>query len=193
MKTRSDGWLPYEDARLAEIVIEYIRTGKTQLQAFDAIAEVVGRTSAACGFRWNSQVRKQFEDSIKQAKKERKTATMHKTVSVKAVEEESQPSSFAIEDVIRLLTDMKREYKIMESEVHRLKKILQENNEEMHALKTQNEELIKKMNTDQTISSDYQELLKIIERARQMKLIEDTDLDQKFTMDVNGNLERIAT
>jgi len=70
--TRQDAWAEDEDILLAETILRYIRQGKTQLDAFKEVAKNLSRTPAACGFRWNSTIRKQYTDAINQAKKERK-------------------------------------------------------------------------------------------------------------------------
>ncbi|MFL6518201.1 MAG: RsfA family transcriptional regulator, partial [Bacillus sp. (in: firmicutes)] len=70
--TRQDAWSQDEDLLLAEVVLRHIREGGTQLQAFEEVGKQLTRTSAACGFRWNSFVRKQYKSGIELAKKQRK-------------------------------------------------------------------------------------------------------------------------
>jgi prespore-specific regulator len=70
--SRQDGWSQDEDVYLAEVVLRHIREGSTQLKAFEEVGKGVSRTPAACGFRWNSYVRKQYLDGIELAKKARK-------------------------------------------------------------------------------------------------------------------------
>src|SRR3954470_22413538 len=70
--TRQDAWSQDEDLLLAEVVLRHIREGGTQLQAFEEVGKQLSRTSAACGFRWNSYVRKQYKSGIELAKKQRK-------------------------------------------------------------------------------------------------------------------------
>lgn len=72
MKVRSDAWTHEDDLLLAETVLRYIREGGTQLQAFEEVGDKLNRTSAACGFRWNAEIRKQYEQAIQIAKKQRK-------------------------------------------------------------------------------------------------------------------------
>src|SRR5690606_16634074 len=54
------------------IVLAHIRDGSTQLQAFEAAGRKLKRTAAACGFRWNSNIRKQYKEAIDLAKKQKK-------------------------------------------------------------------------------------------------------------------------
>ena len=69
---RQDAWTHDEDLLLAEVVLRHIREGSTQLKAFEEVGKQLSRTSAACGFRWNSFVRKQYKSGIELAKKQRK-------------------------------------------------------------------------------------------------------------------------
>ena len=69
---RQDAWTPDDDLLLAEVTLRHIREGGTQLGAFEEVGEKLGRTSAACGFRWNSFVRKKYEAAIQIAKAQRK-------------------------------------------------------------------------------------------------------------------------
>ncbi|MBU5266005.1 RsfA family transcriptional regulator [Virgibacillus proomii] len=70
--TRQDAWTKDEDILLADTVLRYIREGKTQLEAFKEVAQKLSRTPAACGFRWNATIRKQYEQEVQSAKEERK-------------------------------------------------------------------------------------------------------------------------
>lgn len=69
---RQDAWSDAEDQLLAETVLSYIQSGRTQLEAFREISERLSRTKAACGFRWNALIRKQYENEIEKAKRIRK-------------------------------------------------------------------------------------------------------------------------
>lgn len=68
---RQDAWTEEDDLILAEVTLRHIREGSTQLAAFDEVGERIGRTPAACGFRWNSCVRKRYEEAIRLAKAQR--------------------------------------------------------------------------------------------------------------------------
>lgn len=59
-KKRKDSWTVEDDKVLADTVLTFIREGKTQLQAFEKTAAILGRTKQACGFRWNKTLRKQY-------------------------------------------------------------------------------------------------------------------------------------
>jgi len=72
--SRSDAWTPEDDVTLAELVLKHIREGSTQLIAFDEAASLLGRTSAACGYRWNGVVRRHYDEAIRDAKQVRRKA-----------------------------------------------------------------------------------------------------------------------
>ncbi|WP_202076933.1 RsfA family transcriptional regulator [Caldalkalibacillus salinus] len=69
--TRQDAWSEDDDLLLAEVVLRHIREGSTQLNAFEEVGQRLSRTAAACGFRWNSLVRKKYESAIQIAKAQR--------------------------------------------------------------------------------------------------------------------------
>ncbi|MEK4529748.1 hypothetical protein NST38_30560 [Paenibacillus sp. FSL H8-0104] len=71
METRKDSWDVEADLLLAQTVLQYIETGSTQLKAFEEASEKLNRSKAACGFRWNSALRKQYEKDIEEAKRTR--------------------------------------------------------------------------------------------------------------------------
>nr|WP_149454469.1 hypothetical protein [Pasteuria penetrans] len=68
---RQDAWTEEDDMELARVTLRHIEEGGTQLSAFEEVARKLGRTPAACGFRWNSSVRKSFETAIQIAKAKR--------------------------------------------------------------------------------------------------------------------------
>lgn len=101
---RQDAWTEEEDIILAETVISYIREGKTQLEAFKEIALRLQRTSAACGFRWNATIRKQYLEAIDTAKLERKQGNKNNQITFSAGSEDP------LEIAISYLKKAKRNY-----------------------------------------------------------------------------------
>lgn len=72
MKSRQDAWTHEDDLLLAETVLRHIRDGSTQSAAFEEIGDKLNRTKAACGYRWNTEVRDKFLEAFELAKKQRK-------------------------------------------------------------------------------------------------------------------------
>ena len=72
VKTRQDAWTHENDVLLAETVLRHVREGSTQLNAFEEVGDLLNRTSAACGFRWNAVIRHKYEHALQLAKKYRK-------------------------------------------------------------------------------------------------------------------------
>src|SRR5690625_1131650 len=72
VKVRQDAWSHEDDLLLAETVLRHIREGSTQLNAFEEVGDKLNRTSAACGFRWNAEIRNKYESAIDLAKRQRK-------------------------------------------------------------------------------------------------------------------------
>ncbi|MEQ2526308.1 hypothetical protein WMO40_06305 [Bacillaceae bacterium CLA-AA-H227] len=63
MKSRKDKWTEEENQMLRSIVLEHIQMGATKTAAFKRAASVLGRTSAACGYRWNHVLNQTKEPS----------------------------------------------------------------------------------------------------------------------------------
>lgn len=68
-KRRKDQWTATDDEKLAEIVIQSVQNGKTQLEAFEEAAQVLNRTKQACGFRWNKTLRQQYGQMLNSVRK----------------------------------------------------------------------------------------------------------------------------
>lgn len=105
--TRQDAWTKDEDIILAETVLRFIREGRTQLEAFKEVASQLSRTSAACGFRWNATIRKQYQNAIQLAKEERKSGLRKAPPSSNNNESEER---YTIESAILLLEKMKTNF-----------------------------------------------------------------------------------
>ncbi|WP_251549049.1 RsfA family transcriptional regulator [Neobacillus muris] len=205
--TRQDAWSQDEDLLLAEVVLRHIREGGTQLQAFEDVGKQLSRTAAACGFRWNSFVRKQYKSGIELAKKQRKelkkqaVSTPFQQTSETAEsksEEISETAYLAVNgitysEVIQFLEDLQKkaeETVKAEDERNRANERIKELEKKTYYLAAENERLTKNL---KAIEEDYRSLMEIMERARKMVVLQDEDKQKKvkFQMDKNGNLERI--
>jgi prespore-specific regulator len=204
--TRQDAWSQDEDLLLAEVVLRHIREGGTQLQAFEEVGKQLSRTSAACGFRWNSFVRKQYKSGIELAKKQRKELKKHTvTNEVKVQTEELLPREeiqgfnkpngdpITFTGVIHFLEQLNKRAEDSASneeakEMSYLK--IKDLEKKVYSLGAENERLTKSL---RAIEEDYRSLIEIMERARKMVVLQDEDRQQKvkFQMDKNGNLERV--
>lgn len=69
---RSDEWTKREDEFLVQTILEYVRYGKTQLEAFEDIGDKLDRSAAACGFRWNKELRKNYTEELRIARRKRR-------------------------------------------------------------------------------------------------------------------------
>ena len=204
--TRQDAWSQDEDLLLAEVVLRHIREGGTQLQAFEEVGKKLSRTSAACGFRWNSYVRKQYKSGIELAKRQRKelkkqVVTIEGEVIQDSVKVETVSSPVGCEQgttitfpaVIHFLEGIHQKVEDWASyEVDRKNSLdkIKELEKKTFYLAAENERLSKNL---KAIEEDYRSLIEIMERARKMVVLQDEDRQQKvkFQMDKNGNLERV--
>jgi RsfA family transcription factor len=131
--TRQDAWTDDEDILLAETVLRYIREGKTQLEAFKEVAKQLSRTSAACGFRWNATIRKEYQEEIQRAKEERKQGGRKLVWNTDDLKLDHEKHT--IESAIMLLEKMKSNFAehqdLAKKEQEKLLKKLEEENKKL--------------------------------------------------------------
>ncbi|PLR69639.1 MULTISPECIES: RsfA family transcriptional regulator [Bacillaceae] len=198
--TRQDAWTLDEDLMLAEVVLRHIRDGGTQLAAFEEVGQKLSRTAAACGFRWNSYVRKQYKSAIEMAKSQRKKVRKQET-EADAVMSESMPinetltqglNTITFNEVISFLksyensaneTDLKNENEKLTIRIGQL---------EQHIEKLQSEKETLHRNL-QIVEEDYMALIEMMERARKMIVLRNDEPGRKanFQMNHNSHLEKI--
>jgi prespore-specific regulator len=203
--TRQDAWNQDEDLLLAEVVLRHIREGSTQLHAFEEVGKQLSRTSAACGFRWNSYVRKQYKSGIEIAKKQRKELKKQVTNLVTSPEKvDSLPENAKVDkkkveldisfqqvmDFLLNLNNHAENYKLEKEENKKRQDNMIDLEKKIYYLASENEKLSLEL---KTIENDYRSLIEIMERARKMVVLQEEERQPKvkFQMDKNGNLERI--
>ncbi|MDM5213489.1 RsfA family transcriptional regulator [Peribacillus sp. NJ4] len=200
---RQDAWTHDEDLLLAEVVLRHIREGSTQLKAFEEVGKQLSRTSAACGFRWNSFVRKQYKSGIELAKKQRKEQVVidpdverdssavveNNTIEQKTPQQEEN-ESITLQEVILYLTKMDEFFQLDNKEKERISERSLFLERENVRLKEENALLKENL---KAVEEDYRALMQIMERARKLSVQEDEKMNPKvsFQMDKNGNLERV--
>ena len=211
--TRQDAWTQDEDLLLAEVVLRHIREGGTQLQAFEEVGRKLSRTAAACGFRWNSSIRKQYKSGIEVAKKQRKAIKKNPDGEIdpignrveskfeheEKIEKESShtvktdTTEFIFKDIISYLN--KLYIRAIESSDYQ--ENLMQYEEKIRSLEQQLENIYMEKNRLAKelyeMEHDYKALIEIMERARKMVVLKEEEFAQKtrFQMDKNGNLEKL--
>jgi len=176
--SRQDAWTQDEDLILAEFVLRHIREGSTQLVAFEEVGKKLMRTSAACGFRWNSFVRKQYSAGIELAKKQRKENKKNQlkgktnfAVEVETVEENTpKTETMKLIDVITFLESLQSNTSSKSESDERMKKEIQSLKEENKALQTEVVELEGKLHV---LEQEYRALIEIMDKARKLVLLDD--------------------
>ncbi|GIO27642.1 RsfA family transcriptional regulator [Ornithinibacillus bavariensis] len=214
-KVRQDAWSHEDDLLLAETVLRHIREGSTQLNAFEEVGDKLNRTSAACGFRWNAEIRKKYINAIDLAKRQRKEkkralekarkASRSTIVSFqpnyesRSDQEEgivpvAAESTITLETVIQFLNQLKKDYYASNQSKVSYEQAQRENvmlKEKIAKLEKQLSDTEREL---ETIQEDYKVFVQIMDRARKMTVLEDqgTFKAPAFRMDKNGNLEQIA-
>lgn len=197
VNSRQDGWSHDEDSLLAETVLTYIKSGSTQLKAFEEVGRKLSRTAAACGFRWNSCVRKQYQEQIHQAKLQR-----HPTSDIAdnflgdkgcydcKIQSDSQATEINFETCLEFLQTLAK--KLKEYQLEDIEAAAHENQQlrKKVALLARERDNVEKQCTE--IREDYKTLLSYFEKARKLALSDTTEVNRtRFQMDQNGNLERV--
>jgi len=211
-KIRQDAWSHEDDLLLAETVLRHIRDGSTQLNAFDEVGDILNRTSAACGFRWNAEVRSKYVDAIELAKRQRKEKKRQMAIQLKkrpVLHEEIiqdvsnhphieslqlEENQLTMHEVIQFL----QQYASRQIDTNSLQTKLASLEEENKRLKDtllSTEQMLEKTNKKlKIVEEDYQTFIQIMDRARKLTVLED-DVDMQsptFKMDKNGNLQQIS-
>ena len=198
---RQDAWSQDEDVVLAEVVLRHIRDGSTQLKAFEEVGKRLARTSAACGFRWNSFVRQQYKSGIELAKKQRKGNKQQAVDHTKDVQETKlavveksearQGESITIEEIILFLSQINEHTAVNQEQNEKLLAEARVLSCENDKLQMENKHLLNQLTI---LEEDYRTLLSIMERARKLTVLEEEKNSPKvkFQMDKNGNLERVS-
>lgn len=159
---RKDKWTAEDDSFLAETVLRHIQSGSSQLMAFEQASARLNRTSAACGFRWNSELRKHYEDAIRKAKQERllnkkgqaPAPAQPDIVLSRDASEPSQSDESPLRAVSQYIEELEEKVKLQQSEIARLKEKLHQERPEL------------------LVSEDLHHLMKILKHARDLGFLE---------------------
>lgn len=212
MKMRQDAWTGEEDLLLAETVLRHIREGSTQLKAFDEVGDQLNRTSAACGFRWNAEVRQSYEEAVQIARKQRKELKREQAVKPKPQVSRLEPKkkvvieaefsedaitnepSLTMQDVISFLQNIEQNnphIEKLQAENGTLRNQLETVQKTNHQLEKKLEALQKQQ---QSVQEDYETLVRIMDRARKLVLLDEPkeQMAPIFKMDQNGNLDIVS-
>ncbi|KEZ49979.1 MULTISPECIES: RsfA family transcriptional regulator [Metabacillus] len=196
--TRQDAWTQDEDLMLAEIVLRQIREGGTQLAAFEDVGRKLSRTAAACGFRWNSYVRKQYKSAIEIAKTQRKQLRSQepndqpqKQASSTADHEPAEAGALTLGDVIAFLQNYENSGSPagLKSENEKLAQRIKQLEHDLEQAKSEKETI---HNNLKMVEEDYMMLIEMMEKARNIAVMRDDERSRKvnFQVDQNGKIER---
>ena len=204
VKVRQDAWSHEDDLLLAETVLRHVREGSTQLNAFEEVGDHLNRTSAACGFRWNAEVRKKYNNAMdlaKRQRKEKKRAIANKPV-IKLSEHYSnehqslpqKDSVLTMDEVIHFLQNVNINFQETNQSKFALEQTQSENQRYLERIRELEQELAKSKQQLDAVQEDYQVFIQIMDRARKMTVLDDQGSlkSPKFRMDQNGHLEQLA-
>lgn len=153
---RKDNWSNEDDQFLANTVLDYIRNGKTQLQAFTDVGVILKRTAAACGFRWNDTVRHRYSEAIARAKKEKHIK--------KANPKRSNQNNNSFDKLIEYLIQSQQDYMETELKIKNIRNKITE-----LTIEIEERRIEQSIDTTQNRTA----LLQLISKAEQLGLFED--------------------
>ncbi len=196
---RQDAWTTEDDAALAEIVLKHIRDGSTQLAGFNEASIQLGRTAAACGFRWNACVRKQYRGHIELAKEDRKECKSQQIQAQMEGGDYDHPTATLMSwaQVLRFLRQEKNTAQQWASRWRAAERDRNDWRSKFHELEISHgnlqDEHRQLLRDFEVVSQDYRSLVDIVERARKAAFLDGEDLTQGFMyrIDEYGNLERL--
>lgn len=172
-------WTEEEDRLLAESVLRSVKEGGSQLDAFQEVAEKIGRTPGACGFRWNAVIRKQEAEAFRKAKKQRMENQLKRKRS----------PSFTINDVIRHLKEFEREYLSTRKRLSDLEKKLAKKEEKLKVAEEEHSRLTEEWKAFESFQNEikdrYTSLLRLFQMARHLEKpegpVEETEYEESGT------------
>ncbi|WP_145413373.1 hypothetical protein [Paenibacillus xylanexedens] len=141
---RRDEWNNEDDKLLVSTVLHYIRTGKTQLQAFKDVGEKLLRTPAACGFRWNSNLRHKNINHIILAKQDKLKAKMKiEKYSIKTISMDD--IIFALKQSTQALQRIESLKQSVSTQIHNVSIEIDRSRSELLMTSNQNREALAKL------------------------------------------------
>lgn len=170
---RVNTWTEKADATLARIVLQNIESGETQLKGFQQAGAILGRTVAACGYRWNGVLRRNYRNDIDKARQIRNVQKRAKADSTNTLQPRTQSitSSEAMRDAIGFLQNFETDFRRAEALVAKLER----ERDELAGRVRELEEFAEnhQQNTSAPLSaerlhSDAQTLVEILQRAKNL-------------------------
>lgn len=155
-------WSEEEDYYLRDEVLRSISEGTSQLDAFEKVGKELGRTSGACGFRWNAVLRQQNPIAYTEAKKKRVYTQLQK---------KRRPQVTTFPSLYHSLQQAEKDWNSLKEEYQSLQRQVEKRETQLQQLKKENVQL-KNSHANapafqQEMMDRYQELLELVQRLQQ--------------------------
>lgn len=192
-------WTEEEERFLGETIVKYIESGDTIGNAIKKISKDLNRTQAACRFRWHKVIQFRFKASLEIAREQGKKNTPIEEESMSKTESINFESPFVgftqnLDSILQQIYQLQNELRYLEERYSEKNQLVQMLTEENNRIKRENNNLQNQLDQvdkrSLAITKDYKTMIEILNRARQMSLVPDSNT-QAFQMDLNGNLQRI--
>jgi prespore-specific regulator len=168
-----DSWTTEEDELLAETVIQHIKNGSTQIKAFEEAGKKLTRTAAACGFRWNSVVRKKYQKEVEEAKQERKSKKREQKKE-QVISQQQAPTNPIIGQLnLSMVIEYLRLLETSELDTEKLKRELEQERREKEEIKEKFHSLQKE---HEQLKSEFQSLQRMLEQVREVVVVKQEEV-----------------
>jgi prespore-specific regulator len=135
--------------------------GSTQLSAFEEVGKKLGRTSGACGFRWNAVLRQRDPDSYSEAKKKRVSRQLRN-------KQGQQMKGFS--RIASFIREVEKDWLNLKEDVVKLSRELEKKEEKVRELREENRRLTEEKRSyewyQQEVKEKYQSLLQMLRELR---------------------------
>lgn len=145
-----------EDKLLTDLVLTCMKNGGTQTSAFQVAAVKLGRTIAACSFRWNSTLKRKYA-------LEKNYENSRLKYNPKKIPQGKENSTLIINEPISKEIPSNNLIKEISDYINELEEKIEHQQKEIEKLREQT-----KINRDRLIASDdLQKIISIISNAKQ--------------------------
>jgi len=198
-KTRAR-WTPSEDETLVNVIRRHVESGSSLTAAFAAAAELLpGRSAAACGFRWNTELKNHYTLPVqpRRGRRQRQAAPAGGLASASAESAALAKGSAKATQLPAALSQLLDAAPKVQVLFANLSQELNHCRDRMKVMEKENKTLRQRIAalealSDAAAQADLETLYRLLQRARQMNLTshapEGAVVYERLDSDVNTNI-----
>ena len=194
-------WTPSEDETLVDVIRRHLESGSSLTAAFAEAAELLpGRSAAACGFRWNTELKNHYTLPVQPRRGRRQrqaaaagngaSAPAETTPAAKGAVKSAQQLPAALSQLLDAAPKVQVLFANLSQELHQCR-------DRMRMMEKENKALRQRIATLEALSdaaaqADLETLYRLLQRARQMNLTahapEGSVVYEPLDNEVNSNI-----